>query len=80
VEAMKPKLVCLIVLSCAEISEQSKEELERTIVALKKTKSWDIEKITLMEDQRSALWNPQISRLSSSLDEEAEFQFEVNKE
>jgi len=50
---MKTKLMCLIVLSCAEISEKSKEELEEAIAALKKAKSWSIERITLMEDQRS---------------------------
>jgi len=46
--------MCLIVMSCAEISEQSKEELEEIIARLKKTKSWNIERIALMEDQRIA--------------------------
>ena len=52
---MNPKLMCLIVLSCMEISEESKKELEEMIAVLKKTKSWNIERITLMEDQRGAL-------------------------
>lgn len=52
---MNPKLICLIILSCTEVSEESKRELEKMIAALKKTKGWNIEKVTLMEDQRNAL-------------------------
>jgi len=42
-----------MVLSCPEISEITKEELEKTVVALKVLKHWKIEKITLLEDHRS---------------------------
>jgi len=47
------KVMCLIVLSCDEISEKSKKELEENIIALKSLKNWEIEKITLMEDRRN---------------------------
>jgi len=50
---MEPKMMCLMVLSCGEISETSKKELEEVVVVLKKLKNWEIEKITLMEDQKS---------------------------
>ncbi len=51
---MKLKLMCLIVLSCAEDSRQSRRELEKIIAALKRT-SWNIERIALLEDQRDVL-------------------------
>lgn len=44
--------MCLVVLSCAEISDEGRKELEETVVALKKLKNWTIDQITLMEDQR----------------------------
>jgi len=52
---MNPKVMCLIVLSCMDLSEEGKKDLEKMIAALKKTKSWSIERITLMEDRRSAV-------------------------
>jgi len=51
---MKTKLMCLIIASCTENSEQSRKDIERIIAAVKKTR-WNIERITLVEDQRSAL-------------------------
>jgi len=48
----KIRLMCLIVLSCAENSERSRKELERVIVNFHGT-SWSIERITLLEDRRS---------------------------
>lgn len=51
---MKPEIMCLIVLSCAEDSEQSRKEIEEIIGVLKKT-SWNIERITVLEDRRNAL-------------------------
>jgi len=50
---MNPKVLCLIVLSCNEISDVSKKELEETVGSIRKLKNWDIEKVTLMQDQRS---------------------------
>jgi len=32
----RPKIMCLVVLSCAEISDEGRKELEETVVALKK--------------------------------------------
>jgi len=49
---VKPKVMCLIVLSCTGISDIGKKELEETIVALKKLENWEIDRITFMEDQR----------------------------
>ena len=47
--------MCLIVLSSTGISEESKKELEQTIVSLKKLENWEIDRVTLMEDQREKL-------------------------
>jgi hypothetical protein len=49
---VKSKVMCLVVLSCTGISDVSKKELEETIVNLKKLKNWEIDRLTLMEDQR----------------------------
>jgi hypothetical protein len=49
---LKPKVMCLIVLSCIGISDVGKKELEETIVKLKKLENWEIDRVTLMEDQR----------------------------
>jgi len=51
----QPKIMCLIVLSCTGISEEGKKELEQTIVSLKKLENWEIDRVTLMEDQREKL-------------------------
>jgi len=48
----RPKVMCLVVLSCAEISDEGRKELEEVVVGLKKLKNWTIDQITLMEDQR----------------------------
>ena len=48
----RPKIMCLVVLSCAEISDEGRKELEEVVVGLKKLKNWTIDQITLMEDQR----------------------------
>jgi hypothetical protein len=49
---VKPKVMCLIVLSCTGISDLGKKELEETIVKLKNLENWEIDRVTLMEDQR----------------------------
>jgi hypothetical protein len=46
------KVMCLIVLSCIGISEKGKKELEQAVVSLKKLENWEIDRVTLMEDQR----------------------------
>jgi len=48
----KKKVMCLIVLGSAEVSEEGKKELEQTITSLKKLENWEINRVTLMEDQR----------------------------
>jgi len=49
---MGPKMMCLIVMSSDDISDISKKELEKAITALKRLRNWEIDKVTLMEDQR----------------------------
>mgnify|MGYP001143084536 CR=1 FL=1 len=51
----KKKVICLIVLGSTEVSEEGKKELEQTIVSLKKLENWEIDRVTLMEDQRENL-------------------------
>jgi len=44
--------VCFIVLTCPEISANSKKELLKAVATLKKLAYWRIEKVTLFEDHR----------------------------
>jgi len=49
---MGPKMMCLIVMSSDEISGISKKELEKAITVLKRLRNWEVDKVTLTEDQR----------------------------
>jgi hypothetical protein len=49
------KILCLIVLSGSDVSETTKKELEEAIVGLKRLSHWSIEKITMLEDQRTTM-------------------------
>jgi len=48
-----PKVsVCFVVLESSEVSEKAREELKKAIALLGKLSYWEIEKVTLFEDQR----------------------------
>jgi len=44
--------MCLIVLSCTQVSEKGKLELEQAITALRQLENWEINRLALMEDHR----------------------------
>ncbi|MEM3013736.1 MAG: hypothetical protein QXI71_03810 [Candidatus Bathyarchaeia archaeon] len=49
------KVMCLIVLSCTQVSEKGRTELEQAIMSLKQLENWEISRLTLMEDHRETI-------------------------
>jgi hypothetical protein len=52
IHLMKRRLFCLIVLRCEGEAGQGRDELEAIISAIRASANWEIERVTLMEDQR----------------------------